>query len=75
MITYNYKIIMGMLMIASKVYGMNNWLQVFEIGLSGNMLIEQREREREVVTEIWRKVHNEEFQDLFASLNVNRVIK
>lgn len=75
MITYNYKIIMGMLMIASKVYGMNNWLQVFEIGLSGNMLIEQGEREREVVTEIWRKVHNEEFQDLFASLNVNRVIK
>jgi hypothetical protein len=62
------------------VYGCETWsltlreerrLRVFENG----MLNRISERKRDEVTEEWRKLHNEELNDMYSSPNTFRIIK
>jgi len=62
------------------VYGCKTWslilreecrLRMFKNRVLGRIFVPKRDE----VTRKWRKLHNEELNDQYSSLNINRVIK
>jgi hypothetical protein len=48
-----------------------SWVRVYENRVLRRMFVPKRDE----VTEDWRKLHNEELNDLYSSPNIVRVIK
>ena len=61
------------------LYGCKTWLLILReerrLRVSENRVLRVSEPKMDEVTEEWRKLHNEELNDLYCSPNVVRVIK
>ena len=76
----NLKIkIYGTIILPVVLYGCETWLLILreerKLGLFENMLRRIFGPMRDEVTGEWRRLHNEELNDLYSSPNIVRVIK